>query len=122
MASDDQVESPCDERSRAPSTLHRPIAAAATTAGKVTATKMLMSKRHPRTTHPIPAGRACEKASSRALSSPVGLVPDSLDADVDPDMVQNNGVNPQAAGTKKSGARALARERGHARFRQSSGP
>src|SRR5208337_1917328 len=73
MASDDQVESPCDDRSRAPSTLRRPIAAAATTAGTVTATKMLMSKRHPRTTHPIPDGRACEKASSRALSSPVGL-------------------------------------------------
>ena len=90
MASDDQVESPCDDRSRAPSTLRRPIAAAATTAGTVTATKMLMSKRHPRTTHPIPDGRACEKALSRALSSPVGLVPDSLDADVDPDTVADH--------------------------------
>ena len=48
MASDDQVESPCDDRSRAPSILRRPIAAAATTAGTVTAKKMLMSKRHPR--------------------------------------------------------------------------
>src|SRR5271157_4023968 len=90
MASDDQVESPCDDRSRAPSTLRRPIAAAATTAGTVTATKMLMSQRHPRTTHPIPTGRAFEKASSRALSSPVGLVPDSLDADVDPDIVADH--------------------------------